>query len=60
MADNKCYGCKKRKLYCHLSCESYLEYRKKLDEINREARYEYREHDSPYFREGWHIKRRKK
>lgn len=32
-----CRGCQFREVGCHSKCESYLEYRKKLDEQNKES-----------------------
>lgn len=34
--DVPCRGCKSREINCHSKCESYLEYRRKLDEQNKE------------------------
>lgn len=34
--DAPCRGCKFREINCHSKCESYLEYRRKLDEQNKE------------------------
>lgn len=34
--DVPCRGCKLREINCHSKCESYLEYRRKLDEQNKE------------------------
>jgi hypothetical protein len=34
--DVPCRGCKFREINCHSKCESYLEYRRKLDEQNKE------------------------
>lgn len=33
--DNCCLDCKNRKPLCHSVCEKYLNYRKKLDFINK-------------------------
>lgn len=35
-----CLGCGERHDRCHGSCEDYLEYRKQIDEINRQKRNE--------------------
>lgn len=34
--DVPCRGCKFREVACHSKCESYLDYRKRLDEQNKE------------------------
>lgn len=34
--DVPCRGCKFREINCHSKCESYLEYRRKLDAQNKE------------------------
>ena len=34
--DVPCRGCKFREINCHSKCESYLEYRRKLDKQNKE------------------------
>ena len=34
--DVQCRGCKFREVACHSKCESYLGYRKRLDEQNKE------------------------
>ena len=34
--DVPCRGCKFREVACHGKCESYLAYRKRLDEQNKE------------------------
>lgn len=58
--DNKCKDCVKRKLNCHSRCQDYLDFRKKLDEYNDKRRKEYREYESPYYREAWQLRKRKK
>ena len=30
-----CKGCEDRVLYCHATCEKYLEYRERVDELNK-------------------------
>ncbi len=30
-----CHNCLDRKLYCHVSCEKYKEFRNEMDEINK-------------------------
>ena len=33
---NKCFGCEKRTVGCHSTCEDYLEFRKQKDNENTE------------------------
>lgn len=54
-----CKDCEKRTMNCHGSCEGYKEYRKKLDEINKENSKKRISFDSPNYRDGWQFKRKK-
>jgi len=38
MARNDCYGCTKRQVGCHATCESYKKFREQVDEENRKMR----------------------
>ena len=37
---NDCYGCEKRQVGCHSKCESYIQFKKELQEIKRRKREE--------------------
>lgn len=47
--DSCCLNCKDRKSLCHSNCKKYLEYRKRIDFINKRKR-EINEQNSVYFR----------
>lgn len=52
---NKCIDCKERVIGCHSFCLDYIEYRNKLDEINKKIREE-KEKSS----QGWSYTRNRK
>lgn len=40
MPSSPCYGCEKRNISCHSTCEEYIAYQQKMIEFNRERRKE--------------------
>ena len=56
---NKCKDCTKREINCHSHCQDYIDFRNELDECNEKYRKEYRESESPYYRDGWKIRRKR-
>ena len=60
MVKNNCKDCPNRTINCHSHCEDYLRYRKELDNYNEKKRNKHYETCSPYWRDGWMFRRRKK
>ena len=60
MIKNNCKDCQNRTIDCHSWCEDYKQYRKEVNKYNEVYRNDHLVNDSPYYREGWQIKRKEK